>query len=187
MASLFSYPSINHSYAPFTGFGAKKQWGIPIGSTPGARLTVAANVPEIVATFVMTALLIAAPCHAFDAQVFTNHYEDPFHPLCKRHIQVSDNGRSFRYDGTAVGPKNDPVLRGCSDEEIAKYGLRLGSFEGQVVGNKISAGDGVHEGFWEPAGSVTGDNNIKYTNVDGIRWNDGNKWIVKKNEIHTVE
>ena len=67
------------------------------------------------------------------------------------------------YTGTAVGPKGDPVLRGCSAEEQAKYTLRRGAFDAMIspTDGAISAGDGVHEGVWEK---------------DGIRWNDGNKW-----------
>jgi hypothetical protein len=120
---------------------------------------------------------------ALDPQTFAHEYSDPLHPSCRRHIQVLSNEGNFRYDGTAVGPKNDPVLRGCSEAEIQRYGLRVGSFEGQITGDRISAGDGVHEGVWEPAikSVIEGDgSHLPYADVDGIRWNDGNKWIVKK-------
>jgi hypothetical protein len=129
--------------------------------------------------------LIALPANAIaDSSVYTNDYSDPFHPLCKRHIQVvggAEGGKSFRYWGTAVGPKNDPIERGCSPAEIREFGLRQGKFEGTITAeNKISAGDGIHEGVWEPASSAT--TNLGYEDVDGIRWNDGNKWVVKENK-----
>lgn len=141
-------------------------------------------------------ILVSAPLasQAFDAQVFTNDYSDPLHSLCRRHIQVSKTPMtlgqdgtsrfSFQYEGTAVGPKDDDsgVLHGCSKEEIKEFGLRKGSFTGSIVGNRISAGDGIHEGIWEAAGSVD-DGALKYTDVDGIRWNDGNKWIVKEKSL----
>lgn len=58
--------------------------------------------------------------------VYSNDYADPFHPLCERRIVVAPDGRTFQYSGTAVGPKDDPVRRGCSPEEIEKYQLRRG-------------------------------------------------------------
>jgi hypothetical protein len=126
--------------------------------------------------------LIALPANAaVDGRIYTNDYSDPFHPLCKRHIQVVRDGKSFRYSGTAVGKKNDPIERGCSPEEIREFGLRQGKFEGVITeDNKISAGDGIHEGIWEPASSAT--TNLGFEDVDGIRWNDGNKWVVKDNK-----
>jgi hypothetical protein len=130
----------------------------------------------------VSASLAVLPAHAVNPSIFTNDYSDPFHPLCERHIQVDDGGKTFHYSGTAVGPKDDPVLRGCSPEEIIKYKLRQGAFDGFIVSNngqRISAGDGIHEGVWEPAGSVK-TSNLGYEDVDGIRWNDGNKWVVLK-------
>lgn len=129
-------------------------------------------------SFLWCAVLIL-PAHAIDSSVFTNEYSDPFHPLCKRRIEVSADGKSFHYSGTAVGPKDDPVRRGCTIEEMRKYKLRTGAFDGIILDNgKISAGDGIHEGAWEPAGSATTD--LGYEDVDGIRWNDGNQWLVIK-------
>jgi hypothetical protein len=115
--------------------------------------------------------------------VFTNDYNDPFHPLCGRHVQVSSDGKEFHYSGTAVGPKGDPVKRGCTPGEIKEFGLRKGAFDGFIDGTKISAGDGIHEGVWEPADSAT--TNLGYEDVDGVRWNDGNKWTVKQKPLST--
>jgi hypothetical protein len=97
-------------------------------------------------TSLLLSAQLASPSHAIDS-VFNHDYSDPLHPLCNRRIEVLDDGKSFHYTGTAVGPKDDPVLRGCSKEEIRKYKLRRGEFYGEVLpGNKISAGDGIHEG-----------------------------------------
>jgi hypothetical protein len=115
--------------------------------------------------------------------VFTNDYNDPLHPLCGRHVQVSSDGKAFHYSGTAVGPKGDSVIRGCTRDEIKEFGLRSGAFDGFIDGTKISAGDGIHEGVWEPANSVT--TNLGYEDVDGVRWNDGNKWTVKQKPLST--
>jgi hypothetical protein len=137
----------------------------------------------------LLAMLVAAsltcPGLAFaatDASVFNHVYDDPLHPLCLRKIEVNQDGKTFHYSGTGVGPKDDPVLRGCSYQEQREFILRRGSFDGEVLpGSKISAGDGVHEGVWEPANSVT--KYSDYKDVDGIRWNDGNKWVVKNSPL----
>lgn len=161
---------------------------------PAKNVDAAAEKPESVAAphfnshapasiLLGTALLFLPlqSSHAVDASVFTNDYGDPLHPLCERHIQVSKDVKTFHYSGTAVGPKNDPVLRGCSPEEIRKFGLQQGAFDGVILSNnKISAGDGIHEGKWEPANTAT--TKLGYEDVDGIRWNDGNKWFVLTNK-----
>ena len=115
----------------------------------------------------------------FDPAIMTNDYSDPFHPFCKRHIQIARDVRSFSYWGTAAKGE-DVIGRGCSPKEAQEYGIRKGAFNGQILqpGNRISAGDGIHEGVWEPAGTAT--TTLGYEDVDGIRWNDGNKWIVKQ-------
>jgi hypothetical protein len=134
---------------------------------------------------VATSLTCSSPALAAtdpSASVFNHVYEDPLHPLCLRNIKVNQDGKTFHYAGTAVGPKDDPVLRGCSYQEQKEFGLRRGAFDGEVMpGLKISAGDGIHEGVWEPANSVT--KYSDYKDVDGIRWNDGNKWVVKNSPI----
>ncbi len=116
-----------------------------------------------------------------DVIVLNHDYSDPLHPQCRRTIQVDSDGKTFHYSGTAVGPKDDPVLRGCSPGEIKQFGLRRASFDGQIQmpGLQLSVGDGIHEGRWEPANSVTTPG-LQFKAVDGIRWNDGNKWIVKE-------
>jgi hypothetical protein len=102
--------------------------------------------------------------------VFTNDYNDPLHPLCERHVKVLSDGKAFHFSGTQGKP-------GCTQGEIKEFGISKKEFDGFVEGTKISAGDGIHEGVWEPANSAT--TNLGYENVDGVRWNDGNKWTVK--------
>jgi hypothetical protein len=139
------------------------------------------SLSKMVAPFVVAATLTLASNPVFAATtVFTNDYADPFHPLCERHIKASPDGTTFHYTGTAVGPKNDPVRRGCTLEEIQKFGLRQGAFDGIIKGKTISVGDGIHEGVWEPANSAS--TSLGYEDIDGIRWNDGNKWIVLPKE-----
>jgi len=114
---------------------------------------------------------------ADDATVLNHNYADPLHPLCERKIEVAADGKTFHYSGTAVGPKGDTVLRGCTPQEIKDFGLRQGAFDGFVLdGNRVSVGDGIHEGVWEPANSVK--TTLGFEDQDGIRWNDGNKWVV---------
>ena len=124
--------------------------------------------------------LAASAGSGFDSKLFTNDYEDPLHPLCRRQIQVSLDGNTFHYSGSSVGPKDDPVLRGCSPKLVKEFGgLKKESFDGTIAANKISAGDSTLQGVWEPAGSAE----LEFGDVDGIRWNDGNKWIVKKKTV----
>mmetsp|Transcript_26933 Transcript_26933/g.57684 ORF Transcript_26933/g.57684 Transcript_26933/m.57684 type:complete len:254 (+) Transcript_26933:257-1018(+) len=112
--------------------------------------------------------------------VFNHNYADPLHPECERKIQVNEDGLGFQYSGTAVGPKDDPVLRGCTPPEIKKYGTRRGAFDGKVLpGLKLDAGDGIHVGVWEPAVATNAAGHQRYEDLDGIRWDDGNKWIVQ--------
>ena len=130
-----------------------------------------------------TLTTLPQPVHAAStttnsAYIFNHEYADPLHPYCDRKIRVSADGKRFHYSGTAVGPKGDTVLRGCSPEEVKKYKLREGAFDGDIVVEAngrfgISAGDGIHEGIWEPKDTAA--TNLGYEDVDGIRWNDGNK------------
>ena len=75
--------------------------------------------------------------------------------------------------GTDVGPKGigDKVFLACSPENVDKYKLRTWSFDGEILGDKVSAGDGVHEGTW----------NVNFKGAEnpwtGIRWKDGNRWL----------
>jgi hypothetical protein len=125
--------------------------------------------------------MAAAP----EAYVFNHEYADPLHPECKRKIQVSMDGKRFKYTGTAAGEKNDATVRGCTYREIKEYGIRRESLDGGILpGNKlVFSGNEERIGFWEPAGS--GISNTPYTDVDGIRWSDNDKWIVKDKPLST--
>lgn len=133
------------------------------------------------------AIVVAAcslPCHAFDATVYNKNYDDPLHPLCLRQISVDEVKKVFHYGGTDVGPKDDPVKHGCSFREQKEFGLRRGAFDGVILDDgTLSAGDGIHEGVWEPANNAA--TSLEYADVDGIRWNDGNKWTVKSKRTVT--
>jgi hypothetical protein len=106
--------------------------------------------------------------------VFTNDYSDPLHPLCERHVKVSSDGKAFHFSGTQGKP-------GCTPGEIKEFGISKKAFDGFIDGTKISAGDGIHEGVWEPANSAT--TKLGYEDTDGVRWEDGNKWIVKQKSL----
>jgi len=118
------------------------------------------------------------------AAVLSTEYADPLHPYCRRRIEVASSGKTFRYIGTSVvGPKDDSVLRGCSPEEQQKFKLKSGEFKGRILLNPnentlvVSAGDGIHEGVWEPKNTAR--TKLGYEDLDGIRWQDGNKWVVQ--------
>ncbi|KAL3930895.1 MAG: hypothetical protein SGARI_004349, partial [Bacillariaceae sp.] len=114
-----------------------------------------------------------------DAYIFNHDYADPAHPECKRKIQVNRDGKSFKYSGTAVGDASDPTPRGCSYREVKEYGIRRENFDGKVLpGFKLELGQSGRIGKWEPASSET--------SVDGIRWNDGDKWTVRDKPLTTV-
>ena len=123
---------------------------------------------------------VASTYDASPMILFNHEFSDPLHPLCKRKIEVNGDGKTFHYSGTGVKSSisdNASVLRGCTQKEIKEFGLRQSAFDGEILpGNKISAGDGIHEGVWEPSNSKK--SNLGYEDKDGIRWNDGNKWVV---------
>ena len=124
--------------------------------------------------------------------VLSGEYSDPQHPQCRRTLQVDEDGTTLHFSGTNLGSTNDHqagvfLRRGsCSRNEIQMYGLRTERFDGQILpsgGLKLNLGhEGVDdEGVWEPANSVI-DPKLSFKAVDGIRWNDGTKWIVKKEQ-----
>jgi hypothetical protein len=126
-----------------------------------------------------------------DPSVIIGEYSDPQHPHCRRTIQVDKkDGTTIHFSGTQVGSSNDypttttSSLRGCSPNEIQKFGgLRTERIDGKILpsgGLKLNIGHGIEEGVWEPANSVMVDDpHLQFKEVDGIRWNDGTKWIVK--------
>eukprot|EP00977_Amphora_coffeiformis_P010841 scaffold2536_cov169-Amphora_coffeaeformis.AAC.34 len=164
--------------------GVSKRWTISTAPPmtaqhqPGQKPLLAQKILAATVVPGFLALTVAVtPANAFGSSVFNHEYADPLHPLCDRKIEVAKDGKTFHYSGQAVGPK-DGVLRGCSRQEIEEYGgLRQESFDGEILdNNRISSGDGTLEGFWEPQNVA--DTNLGYEDVDGIRWKDGNKWVV---------
>lgn len=120
----------------------------------------------------------AASPAVFDASVFTGNYNDPVHPLCGRHIEVSKDGTKFHYSGTAVGGRQmGSDAQGCSPSEVKQFGgLRTVSGDGTISNEGTIALQG-RVGTWEEASSET--------EGDGIRWSDGTKWTVKETDQAT--
>jgi hypothetical protein len=169
-----------HGKQPLSALVAVKQ------EEPTLDSRIKNPVSSIILPLILAASLFVSPVAFADSgtsSVFTSDYADPLHPQCRRHIEVSADGNSFHYSGTAVGPLGDPVLRGCSPKEIKEFGIRQGSFDGVITWDpaaqtfRISVDDGIHQGVWEPAGTAT--THLGYEDVNGIRWKDGNKWIVQ--------
>mmetsp|Transcript_25120 Transcript_25120/g.36912 ORF Transcript_25120/g.36912 Transcript_25120/m.36912 type:complete len:197 (+) Transcript_25120:95-685(+) len=131
------------------------------------------------------ALAKKAPPEAFR---FMADYDDQMHPLCKRHIEVREilssdpksnkANTNKRYvatlSGTDVGPVGigQRVKIACDDVSIEKYSLRSWNIEGAISsdGQRIDAGDGIHEGTFNSV--------AQGATFDGIRWKDGNRWII---------
>jgi hypothetical protein len=140
-----------------------------------------ATAAAVLTLYFCTSCLL--PCQALDVSIYNKDYEDPLHPLCQRHIRVNSVANTFHYSGTDVFAGSGLKL-GCSFQEQKQFGLQRTEFDGTFSSDgKISAGDGIHEGFWEPANSAT--NRLGFEDVDGIRWEDGNKWTVKPTSTAT--
>jgi hypothetical protein len=116
------------------------------------------------------------------ARRFEADYEDVLHPMCERHIRVERDpapggGWIAHYAGTDVGPEGigQSVKVACNDETIKLYKLRTVQFDARISadGNSIDAGDGVHVGQFR-----TDQPSKEGGTWSGIRWNDGNKWVV---------
>ncbi|KAK7249999.1 hypothetical protein SO694_000056122 [Aureococcus anophagefferens] len=63
---------------------------------------------------------------------------------------------------------------------IDKYKLREWAFDGEIKGDEISAGDGVHEGRWNQPKKDSPNPRT------GIRWADGNRWILRRRRRHVT-
>ena len=120
-------------------------------------------------------IAVTSPALALDgSSVFNHDYADPNHPFCEAKIVVN-KGLTFHYTGTRPAT-DDAAVRACSREEIQQYTLRKVEFDGQLLAdNRISIG--ADQGLWEPKNTAT--TTLGFEDVDGIRWNNGNKWIVK--------
>ena len=100
---------------------------------------------------------------------------------CGRGVHISTRRSRRRRNnnaGTDVGPKGigDKVFLACSPDNVEKYKLRTWAFDGEIVGDRIDAGDGVHAGTW----------NVNFKGAEnpwtGIRWKDGNRWLKLEEE-----
>ncbi|KAK7248489.1 hypothetical protein SO694_00168050 [Aureococcus anophagefferens] len=108
-------------------FGRRARRAARPGARPGARA-----VGSCVAGASLAAGALGA-CAATPATVtrFEGEYADQLHPLCERRITVEAlDTKPRRY------------------ANIDKYKLREWAFDGEIKGDEISAGDGVHEGRW---------------------------------------
>lgn len=127
---------------------------------------------------------IKEPPAVVQARRFQADYSDVLHPLCERHIRVDTTqataqggGWVAHFYGTDVGPPGigQKVSISCADENIKRYTLREWEFDAKISddGQRVDAGDGVFVGQWrEQTPSKDG------TTWSGIRWADGNKWVV---------
>jgi len=126
---------------------------------------------------------------------FNHDYADPQHPYCHRKIQVHSNGISFTFTGTLL-VDGTHALESCrsstpgADDEVSVVApvLRKDSFEGRIWREDATGRYGVstpedeYWGIWEPAqssGNRDDNDEDPFLQVNGIRWNNGNKWIVQ--------
>ena len=172
------------------------------GARRAPRLTASTPLRSLAATAVAAALALAQPASARppSPSVWQASYADQLHPGCERKISIEKNGdrviahfagagaastflprrsRRWRHNaGTDVGPKGigDKVFLACSPDNVEKYKLRTWAFDGEIVGDRIDAGDGVHAGTW----------NVNFKGAEnpwtGIRWKDGNRWLKLEEE-----
>ena len=153
---------------------------------PGARRAprLAASTPlrPLAGAALAAALALAQPASARppSPSVWQASYADQLHPGCERKISIEKNGDRViaHFAGTDVGPKGigDKVFLACSPDNVEKYKLRTWAFDGEIVGDRIDAGDGVHAGTW----------NVNFKGAEnpwtGIRWKDGNRWLKLEEE-----
>jgi hypothetical protein len=170
------------------------------GARRAPRLKPLRQLRPLAATAVAAALALAQPASARppSPSVWQASYADQLHPGCERKISIEKNGdrviahfagsgpaslklndddeashRRRHNAGTDVGPKGigDKVFLACSPDNVEKYKLRTWAFDGEIVGDRIDAGDGIHAGTW----------NVNFKGAEnpwtGIRWKDGNRWL----------
>ena len=176
------------------------------GARRAPRLTASTPLRPLAGAALAAALALAQPASARppSPSVWQASYADQLHPGCERKISIEKNGdrviahfagagaasiklnnddeasrrRLNNNAGTDVGPKGigDKVFLACSPDNVEKYKLRTWAFDGEIVGDRIDAGDGVHAGTW----------NVNFKGAEnpwtGIRWKDGNRWLKLEEE-----
>lgn len=176
------------------------------GARRAPRLTASTPLRPLAGAALAAALALAQPVSARppSPSVWQASYADQLHPGCERKISIEKNGdrviahfagagaasiklnnddeasrrRRNNNAGTDVGPKGigDKVFLACSPDNVEKYKLRTWAFDGEIVGDRIDAGDGVHAGTW----------NVNFKGAEnpwtGIRWKDGNRWLKLEEE-----
>ena len=176
------------------------------GARRAPRFTASTPLRPLAGAALAAALALAQPASARppSPSVWQASYADQLHPGCERKISIEKNGdrviahfagagaasiklnnddeasrrRRNNNAGTDVGPKGigDKVFLACSPDNVEKYKLRTWAFDGEIVGDRIDAGDGVHAGTW----------NVNFKGAEnpwtGIRWKDGNRWLKLEEE-----
>ena len=176
------------------------------GARRAPRRTASTPLRPLAGAALAAALALAQPASARppSPSVWQASYADQLHPGCERKISIEKNGdrviahfagsgpaslklndddeasrrRRNHNAGTDVGPKGigDKVFLACSPDNVEKYKLRTWAFDGEIVGDRIDAGDGVHAGTW----------NVNFKGAEnpwtGIRWKDGNRWLKLEEE-----
>ena len=176
------------------------------GARRAPRRTASTPLRPLAGAELAAALALAQPASARppSPSVWQASYADQLHPGCERKISIEKNGdrviahfagagaasiklnnddeasrrRRNNNAGTDVGPKGigDKVFLACSPDNVEKYKLRTWAFDGEIVGDRIDAGDGVHAGTW----------NVNFKGAEnpwtGIRWKDGNRWLKLEEE-----
>ena len=176
------------------------------GARRAPRRTASTPLRPLAGAALAAALALAQPVSARppSPSVWQASYADQLHPGCERKISIEKNGdrviahfagagaasiklnnddeasrrRRNNNAGTDVGPKGigDKVFLACSPDNVEKYKLRTWAFDGEIVGDRIDAGDGVHAGTW----------NVNFKGAEnpwtGIRWKDGNRWLKLEEE-----
>ena len=109
-------------------------------------------------------------------------YSDDLHPGCQRVVSVERSGSKYiaYFQMSDVGPPGigNVVKIACDEVTEQKYELRQWSFEAEVSddGERIDAKDGVHVGRYRVASKDDA------SPWEGIRWQDGNRWVQQKDE-----
>ena len=122
---------------------------------------------------------------ASSVTVFQNEYQDPQFPKCRRTITV--DGTQLEYTGTAI----DHGTKDCTPQNIRQYRIEVIKNQGGIVLSEDNDETatielGALKGVWEPAVVSSSSSDDSLQNVDGIRWSDGNKWVVKRKPMSTT-